>query len=56
MEPKIKIGKKGGAQRLAVKLKKIRQSHISPSVFQVVDDYAETERGKPHKKIAQGEN
>ena len=56
MESKIKVGKKGGAKRIAAKLKKIRQSPISPTVFQIVDDYAEIERGKSHKKIAQGEN
>ena len=52
MEAKLKIGKKGGAKRIADNLKKIRQSPISPKVFQIVNDYAEAEHDKPLKKIS----
>ena len=52
----VKTGRKGGAKRIADKMKKIRQSPIARSVFQIVNDHAEAELRKPARKIAQGED
>ena len=47
-----KIGKKGGAKRVAEELTKIRKTPISKEVFEIVDRHNEKPKSNPAKKSA----
>ncbi len=44
MKEKIKLGKKGGARRIAGELAKIRKSPIGKEVFEILENYNKTKK------------
>lgn len=51
-KPTGKLGKKGGAKRVAEMASKIRKAPISKSVFEILDKYNEKTKDKSDKKSA----
>lgn len=49
-EQKPRIGKKGGAQEVAKKLRELRQKPISREIIQIVEESSES-RKKQNKKV-----
>lgn len=51
-DTKPRIGKKGGAQRVAEEFAKIRKAPLPKEVFSIVDEYHKRNQQKPAKKSA----
>jgi hypothetical protein len=49
---KPRIGKKGGAQRVAEEFAKLRKAPLPKEVFSIVDEHFKKSRPNPHKKSA----
>lgn len=55
-ETKPRIGKKGGAKRVAEEFTKIRKAPLPKEVFSIVDKYHKKNQQKPTKKSAKPTN
>jgi hypothetical protein len=51
-EKKPRIGKKGGAQRVAEEFAKLRRTPLPKEVFSIVDEHHKKNRQSPQKKTA----
>lgn len=51
-EKKLRIGKKGGAKKIAKEFAKIRKAPLSKDVFTIIEEHHKKDSKKPAKKSA----